>query len=51
MPHPPTALLDALGAIVGPGFVRAGTTELEAWFTDASGDDCGAYYVTVARLG
>ena len=28
---------------------RSGTTELEAWFTDAAGEDCGAYYVTVER--
>ena len=29
---------------------RSGPTELEAWFTDAAGEDCGAYYVTVQRL-
>ncbi len=29
---------------------RPGTTELEAWFTDEVGDDCGAYYVTAERL-
>ena len=29
---------------------RSGPTELEAWFTDATGEDCGAYYVTVQRL-
>ena len=34
MPHPPAALLDALGAIVGPRFVRAGATELLPFAAD-----------------
>ena len=29
---------------------QSGTTQLEGWFTDESGDDCGAYYVSVERL-
>ena len=30
---------------------KTGTTTLEAWFETAGEDDCGAYYVTVERLG
>ena len=30
---------------------RAGQTRLDAWFADADGEERGAYYVTVERLG
>jgi arylsulfatase A-like enzyme len=30
---------------------QAGITTLDAWFADASGKECGAYYVYVERLG
>ena len=29
---------------------QTGITQLDAWFIDASGDTCGAYYVGVERL-
>ena len=29
---------------------QTGTTQLEAWFGDATGEECGAYYVSVERL-
>ena len=29
---------------------QTGVTQLDAWFIDASGDACGAYYVSVERL-
>jgi|LSQX01.3.fsa_nt_gb hypothetical protein len=29
--------------------LKAGVTELEAWFIDADGDERGAYYVYVTR--
>jgi hypothetical protein len=30
---------------------RTGATELNAWFADPTGEERGAYYVTVERLG
>ena len=30
---------------------RTGVTHMEAWFADAEGEEQGAYYVYVERLG
>lgn len=30
---------------------QTGETQLEAWFADQSGEECGAYYVYVERVG
>jgi len=29
---------------------QTGETQLEAWFSDETGDECGAYYVYVERI-
>ena len=30
--------------------IETGVTQLEAWFVDADGEECGAYYVDIERL-